>query len=256
VTAATRALLLETGRGWLVWILPGSMALHLVAVAVLPNAGRAPMAQAPVVIEMIDPPEPEPPPQREDPDPEQAAASAPTVARVVPASARSRAASAQPVANDRPADGAPVDFTSAVMSNEGSGMAIGSGGGGAGRGPGPHAGPDVAPPAPPAAAVEPRVVEAKDLSRRPRAQGLDATLEQHYPLEERRSGISGKAVLRVMILPSGRVGTVRRVEESRSSFAEACERAVRSARWEPPIDREGAPVATEITYTCRFEIRG
>jgi hypothetical protein len=36
----------------------------------------------------------------------------------------------------------------------------------------------------------------------------------------------------------------------------ACERTVRSAVWEPPIDRAGVRVATEITYTCRFEIRG
>jgi protein TonB len=98
-------------------------------------------------------------------------------------------------------------------------------------------------------------VPPSSLARRPRAPGLDAELERHYPLDARRSGISGTASLRVRLLADGRVGEVHLVSESWTGFGLACERTVRAARWEPPIDREGTPVATEITYTCRFEVR-
>jgi len=255
VTALATSLPLESGRTWLGWILPGSVALHVLAIMVLPSASRAPGAPAPLVIEMADPPEPPPPPPPEEPAPEPAPVAAPPVARSAPAPARAPASRQSQAATDRPAEDSPVDFSSAVMSNDGPGMTIGSGGGGAGPSHGAGgavsaAGARSAPPA------EPRVVAVKDLSRRPGAPGLDAALEKHYPLEARRSGISGKAVLRVRILPNGRVGKVQQVEETRSGFADACEKAVRSAAWEPPLDREGAPVATEITYTCRFEIRG
>jgi periplasmic protein TonB len=254
VTALLARLPTDAVRGRLGWILPGSVALHVIAVAVLPSAERAPSARSPVVIEMIDPPAPEPP-RRATPEPEPAPSPDATLTRATPTPASARVRPSAPAAaSDRTAGDSPVDFTSAVMSNDGPGLAIGAGGSGGEprhRGTGPAG----AAPAP-AAPLGPRVVLAKDLSRLPRAPGLDGTLEQHYPAEARRSGISGKAILRVMILPDGRVGVVRRVEESRGDFAEACEKAVRSSRWEPPIDREGAPVATEITYTCRFEIRG
>jgi hypothetical protein len=63
------------------------------------------------------------------------------------------------------------------------------------------------------------------------------------------------ATLRVEILADGRVGAAIALSESYSGFADACERTVRTARWEPPLDRDGRTVATEITYTCRFEVR-
>ncbi len=260
MTALATRLPLESGRTWLGWILPGSVALHVLAIMVLPSAPRAPGAPAPLVIEMADPPPPEPPapppPPPEEPAPEPAPLTAPPVARSAPAPRRAPASRQSQAATDRPADESPVDFSSAVMSNDGPGMTMRGSAGGA-RGSSREGGRAVTAPGvrsgPPA---EPRIVAVKDLARRPRAPGLDAALEQHYPAEARRSGISGKAVLRVRILPDGRIGKVQRIEETRSGFAEACEKAVRSAAWEPPLDREGAPVATEITYTCRFEIRG
>jgi protein TonB len=248
---------MEAGRGWFAWILPGSAALHVLVVAVLPNSGRTPIVQAPVIIEMTEPPAPEPappppPPSREEPAPERTPVAAPTLTRATLTAAPVRATNEVAAASERPADEAPVDFSSAVMSNDGPGMAIGSG-----RAAGPQATGPVAPALAPALAAPsgPRVVAAKDLSRPPRAPGLDVALERHYPADARHAGISGKAVLRVKILPDGRVDRVQRVEESRSGFGDACEKTVRGARWEPPIDREGTPVATEITYTCRFEIR-
>ena len=62
-------------------------------------------------------------------------------------------------------------------------------------------------------------------------------------------------MLRIEVLADGRLGEVKRLSESYPGFGEACERTVRGARWEPPIDRDGSAVSTEITYTCRFEVR-
>jgi TonB family protein len=83
---------------------------------------------------------------------------------------------------------------------------------------------------------------------------LDGALEHNYPLEARRAGVSGRAVLRVEVLSDGHIGAVQRVTESFDGFAAACERTVRSGRWGAPLDRDGQPVATRITYTCRFEV--
>ncbi|MBX3264141.1 MAG: energy transducer TonB, partial [Labilithrix sp.] len=136
-----------------------------------------------------------------------------------------------------------------------SGFVVLVGGGGGAREAAPVAAPPPVAARAPAAPPPMRVVPPSSLSRRPRAPGLDLELERQYPAEARRSGISGTAVLRVRILPDGRVGEVRVQSESWAGFGPACERTVRAARWEPPIDRDGAPVATEITYTCRFEVR-
>ena len=228
------------------WIVAVSLASHAVVIAWLPSAQRPPSAPTPppVFMEMLAPPDPPPAPK---PEPEPV--TEPALAPAAPVTAAPRAASprttAAPAANPEPAG--PVDFTSTVFSNDGAGIAIG-GGGGAGAGPAPVS---TARPAAPAA----RVVDAKSLSRKPRAPGLDAELERQYPPEARRSGISGTAVLRVRILPDGRIGPVRVVSSTWNGFGPACERTVRAARWEPPIDHDGSAVTTEITYTCRFEVR-
>ena len=242
-------------RGLLHWLLPASIGLHVVVFASLPSARRLPAsAPSPFVLEVAELPPPalEPPP----PPPEPAAQPDPAPVRTAPAHAKvvpanvARTTSETPAAAPPPAE-APMDFTSTVFSNDGPGLAVGGGG------------PRVASPvasapvrsAAPAAPPPPRVVPPSSLARRPRAPGLDTELERQYPADARRSGISGTAVLRVRILPDGRVGEVHIVSESWTGFGPACERTVRAARWEPPIDRDGTPVATEITYTCRFEVK-
>ncbi len=242
------------------WILPASVALHFVAFAWLPSASRSPVSVPlpPLVLDVVEPPPPPPPaPRAEEPTPpemkpEVAPPAAPvrTAARAMPASAP-RSANDAP-ASASPASDAPMDFTSTVFSNDGPGLAVGGGGGSGG---GASRSPAVAPAARSTGPAAPRVVPPSSLARRPRAPGLDAELERQYPAEARRSGISGSAVLRVRILPDGRVGTVHVESESWTGFGPACERTVRASRWEPPIDRDGTPVTTEITYTCRFEVR-
>ncbi len=102
--------------------------------------------------------------------------------------------------------------------------------------------------------VLPPFVAVRNLSKAPRAPALDEALAKNYPASARRSGVSGTALLRIRILPDGRIGSVQRVSETYSGFADACERTVKSSPWEPPMDRDARPVATEITYTCTFEV--
>jgi periplasmic protein TonB len=107
-----------------------------------------------------------------------------------------------------------------------------------------------------AAAARPPAALARlsDLSRRPRAPSLDAALRQNYPAEKRRRGIEGQAEVRLVIDPSGRVVQVAIVSESAAGFADACRKTVLGSRWSEPLDRDGNPVSTRLTYRCRFQI--
>lgn len=246
-----------TGRAWFAWALPGSAALHLILVAELPNETRSAPPRTPSVIEVVVPnvePAPPPRPTAEPAAPTPVAAPVPQQPATAPRGKQLASAPPSVVPSERATnEEAPMDFTSTVLSNEGPGIAIG-GPGGAKRAAVPPVGPTTRPPG--SDSTRAPIVPAGLLSRPPRAPGLDLALERNYPPEARRSGIAGRAVLRVTILPDGRVGEVARIEESWRGFGEACEKTVRNASWEPPIDREGHPVATEITYTCRFEVRG
>jgi periplasmic protein TonB len=245
-------------RGLLVWLVPASVVLHVAAIGAAPAARAAHhLTRAPVVIELAEPPPPLPEPQPEPEKASRAEPEAPAPARVVPVAAAGRAprGPVDPLAATSPearSGDAPADFTSTIMSNDGAAGAPPRSGAssGAGAEASAAAGPRV-----PRLPAGPRVVAASELARPPRAPGLDRALERHYPPEARRSGISGSAVLRVQILSDGRVGAVRRLSQSYEGFGAACEATVREATWDPPTDREGSRVATEITYTCRFEVR-
>lgn len=236
------------------WMVPASVVLHVVAFAWLPSASRSVVQgpPPPLVLEVAPlppPPSPPEPPKEAEPAPAPVAARAPLPSKAPRANASS-SASTRELESHASVSEAPIDFTSTVFSNDGPGLAVGGGG--------PTAGPRAAQASSRAASSAPpplRLVPPSLLSRRPRAPGLDTELERQYPAEARRSGIAGSAVLRVRILPDGRVGETRVISESWLGFGPACERTVRAARWEPPLDRGGMPVATEITYTCRFEVR-
>lgn len=230
------------------WLVPASVALHFVVFTWLPSATRHHFdPPAPLVIEVAEPPPAAPP----EPAPEPLPAAPTAIATPTPAAPRTTAARA---VHDAPAERsttteAPMDFTSTVFSNDGPGVAVSAGAGPVATGPAAVVPRATTAPAPA------RLVPPSSLARRPRAPGLDAELERQYPADARRSGISGTAALRVRILPDGRIGDVHVVSESWAGFGPACERTVRAARWEPPIDHDGTPVTTEITYTCRFEVR-
>jgi hypothetical protein len=60
--------------------------------------------------------------------------------------------------------------------------------------------------------------------------------------------------VRVVIEPRGRVGEIAIVSESAVGFAEACRKTLLGSRWSEPLDREGRPASTRLTYRCRFQI--
>ena len=100
----------------------------------------------------------------------------------------------------------------------------------------------------------PPLAKLSDLSRKPRAPSLDAALRDNYPPELRRRGLDGQAEVRVVIDARGRVREIAIISESASGFAEACRRTLLGSRWSEPLDRDGRPVSTRLTYRCRFQI--
>jgi TonB family protein len=104
--------------------------------------------------------------------------------------------------------------------------------------------------------TEPALVAEASLSRKPvPPDGMDALLEQNFPARARAQGVSGTALLRVRIMADGRVGDMQTVRETGDyGFGAACMKALKQRRWQPPLDKRGAPVATEIRYSCEFEV--
>jgi TonB family protein len=106
----------------------------------------------------------------------------------------------------------------------------------------------------PPAAVESALLPAADLSRRPVPPRLDSVLKRHYPADARQRGLSGEAVVRARIDADGSVRMASISSESYAGFGEACRKTVVGSTWLPPQDRVGRPVATEVSYTCRFRV--
>lgn len=239
-----------TGMGLLGWLFPASLGLHAALLVGMPAAHRGKTSPPLPAVTMIDAPEPPKPPE---PEPEPAAKAEPErvlSARVTPAArppttpvAVAPLESQNVASTSNPADDVPVDFTATPGTSVTTATRAA---------PGPAGAPTGAR----ATLTAAPFVAAGSLARSPRSPaGLDAELERNYPLAARRAGVSGRAVLRVRIAPDGRVAATTTVSESFEGFAAACDRTVRAGRWEPPVDREGRAVSTEITYTCRFEVR-
>ena len=176
-----------------------------------------------------------------------------------PPASRARPAPA-PASVPAPPDPVPVaDLTGVTLTNDGTaaGWSSAVGNGGAMVGPigrAGHAGPAAptnSPPAPAGASMVPLA----DLRRRPAPPDLDAALEHNYPEQARREGLTGSAVVRARILPSGAIATIQPLSASAPAFADACRRTLAGSRWSPPIDAVGHPCTTEIRYICRFELR-
>ena len=72
-----------------------------------------------------------------------------------------------------------------------------------------------------------------------------------YPEAARRAGIEGQVVLRLRIGAEGQVVEARVLESAGHGFDEAALAAVRQFSFEPGT-LDGAPVATDITYTHTF----
>lgn len=101
------------------------------------------------------------------------------------------------------------------------------------------------------------VVDVGDLSRQPIPPALKRKLEKLYPKKARQEGIEGEAVVRLQIGANGLPSKIRIISEKPAGYdlGAACVQALQGEKWEPPLGKDGKPVATRITYRCGFEIR-
>lgn len=122
------------------------------------------------------------------------------------------------------------------------GVPGGTGGGGMGTGSGP------------------RVLPLADLSRRPSppdTSTITSCLQSNYPEAARNQGLEGVSRVRGRVMPDGSFARVRIASESVNGqgFGQTCMRCLRGKRWTPPLGPDGNPVATEVTFSCDFQIR-
>jgi len=81
-----------------------------------------------------------------------------------------------------------------------------------------------------------------------------ARFQPDYPASERRSGIEGVVVVRVLIGADGRVKAVQQVRAASDAFLEATRKQA-LARWRfTPATHDGVPVESWRTMTVRFRL--
>jgi len=210
----------------------------------------SPSAPAQPIISEIElappPPLPPPPPPPEEPPKEKPPTVPAPIARAAapPAAARAGAlVTASPTAN--------VDDVADFVSDP-TGTSYGSGvvarGGTAEKSAG---GRPYVPEAPPAPAESDGIAPAGSLSRAARLQG-DDPCRGFYPREARAD--VGSAIVRAVVLPSGRVTRAAVASESPSGqgFGAAAQRCLASANFASAVDKSGHTVAAAVTVTVRF----
>jgi protein TonB len=155
----------------------------------------------------------------------------------------------------------PADFSGTTLTNDGpgEGWASAVGNGEAMHGPIGRPGAKVTNRAQDGAEKSPvktaPVVALASLSRPPEPPDLNDALERHYPEAARKQGTPGQAVLKARISAEGQVRDMVVVSQSAAGFGDACRATLRESKWSPPLDKDGQPVSTFISYTCRFEVR-
>jgi len=266
---------LENATPWALdtgWVIL-AIAAHASFLGLMPNARMGPGIQDPpnsVVVAIVDeePVAVEPEPEEEASDPEEPAEPEPV--KPPPKPKTFKAPKEPPKAPTEPPAAAPetpVAFDNIVLTNEGdepSSWAMDPGSGKSSDK--PIGRPD--------AVVTGRsrdgivggiiggtgigvVVDVGDLSRQPIPPSLKRKLEKLYPKKARQEGIEGEAVIRLQIAPDGLPAKIRLITEDPAGYdlGKACIQTLRGEKWQPPIDKDGKPVTTRITYRCGFEIR-
>jgi TonB family protein len=238
------------------FVLPSSL-LHGASLAwLMTQTWVTPRLPEPVhVVELaaLPPPPPEPPqlPEPEpEPEPESKAKPAPAPSEPVPPRKAERTPPpAESVAEASEPTG-PIRLGAVGLSNVG--LAVGSAGPAtltaATRAPAP------AKPKPVSRPVAPGLVPLADLSRKPLAPSFDGQLRSNYPHTLRRQGVEGEALVRLTLAADGNVTAVASLSSSHPEFGEACRRTLLGSRWSAPLDQLGRPVATQLTYRCRFQV--
>jgi periplasmic protein TonB len=249
----------EAATGWrgLALLVLISIAAHVALFGGLGRGGHhgdaKPRKRPPTEMTVtVKPPPPAPPPPEAKP--------APRTAQKIAARAPAPPPDAPPP--PPPEAETPADFSGTTLTNDGPGpgwaSAVGSGE--TMRGPIGRPGAKVtgrqregAEGASPVKAAP--VVALASLSRPPAPPDLNDALERHYPEAARKQGTPGQAVLKARITAEGQVRDLVVVSQSAPGFGDACRATLRESAWSPPLDREGEPVATFVSYTCRFEVR-
>ncbi len=237
-----------------------SLALHGVAYASL--GSQASDEPAPVTVSTIDfevKPQAKAEPQ-ELPKPTEA----PRAPSALPEPARPHPARTEampaPTPAATPTASPPVDLSGVTLTNDtGDGFAVPVGDGSALHGPiglGGQRVESMRPALPPVshAPTAPALIAARDLSEHPRPPALEALLRANYPEEARQRGLRGTASVRARIDADGVIRALRVVAESATGFGSACQRTVLGSHWSVPRAQNGDAVATEIVYTCHFEV--
>ncbi len=240
-----------------------SASTHIVvfsALGLVPPPSRV-LAMHEAEFEVIDPPKPPPvvePPKPKEKEPEPP----PDPPKVAPHRAAPKPAEPPPQPAAPPPEEV-ADFTGVTLTAEnGASWSTVVGSGAPLKGPvgkiASRQGPAPQQAAAKTGPVGPRVVALGSLSRKPAPPaGLNALLERNYPRRAHLQGVEGKVVVRLRILPSGRVGDIRVLQESPTgfAFASACREMLRQAPpFVPPLDRNGVAVAADVTFNCDFEV--
>jgi TonB family protein len=92
------------------------------------------------------------------------------------------------------------------------------------------------------------------LSKKPVPPALAQALERNYPPEARNLGRSGEAKVRARIEANGAIRNAKVTSETAPGFGAACRNTLLSSQWSVPLDHDGKPVATWISYQCKFRI--
>lgn len=231
-----------------------SVGCHVAAVLALsrPTPPRV-AATKPATIELAALPPP-PPPKPEPPKPEPPKPEPPEPVKPLEHRPTKPPPPAEPPPLVAPAPETPVMLAGLSLSN--AGLAVPAQYSAV---PQPQAAPRIVPPTAPLkpAALPvsvPELTPVSDLSKKPVPPALDSALAQFYPTNLRSQGVEGEALIRVVLSKDGKVARTTAVSESHPGFAPACEKALRTSRWEPPIDKQGNPTMTALKYRCRFRV--
>jgi len=257
--------MMSRGKISLVFAFCSSVGAHGMTYASLSTPPRKPFRpSAPSEMNFELPPLPtaaaepqlQPPSPARDPAPSR---TVPATRTLAPSAKLTAATPARPAPEPQPARPA-LDLSGVTLTNDtGTGFAVPTGDGSALHGPiGLGANRDrpvAASPSAPGAHQPPALVDASDLSEHPKPPfALASLLRENYPEEARQRGLRGSASLRARIAADGVIRAARLLSESSAGFGAACQRTVLGSRWSAPRDKNGRAVATEIVYTCHFEV--